>query len=69
MLYTISGEDAARVAGEDAQKWGRRCADPWCAGSGHLSEDCRTLLDNAASVIDVNYCEDPRYKLVVDDLE
>ena len=38
-------------------------------GSGHLSEACRTLLDNAASVIDVNYCEDPRYKLVVDDLE
>lgn len=35
----------------------------------HLSEDCRKLLDNAASIIDVNYCEDPRYKLVVDDLE
>lgn len=34
----------------------------------HLSEDCRKLLDNAASIIDVNYSEDPKYKLAVDAL-
>lgn len=34
----------------------------------HLSEDCRKLLDNAASIIDVNYLEDPKYKLAVDAL-
>ncbi len=35
----------------------------------HLSEDCRLLLDNAESIIEVNYYEDPHYKLVVDALE
>jgi SulP family sulfate permease len=30
----------------------------------HLSEDCRLLLDNASAIIDVNYWEDPKYKLV-----
>jgi len=35
----------------------------------HLSEDCRRLLDNASSLIEVNYWEDPKYKLVSDELE
>lgn len=30
----------------------------------HLSADCRKLLDNAASVIEVNILEDPEYKVV-----
>jgi sulfate permease, SulP family len=34
----------------------------------HLSEDCRLLLDNASSIIEVNYYEDPHYKLVSDKL-
>jgi len=34
----------------------------------HLSADCRQLLDNASSIIDVNYLEDPKYKVVVDEL-
>lgn len=34
----------------------------------HLSKDCRTLLQNAEAIIDVNVLEDPRYKLVVDDI-
>jgi sulfate permease, SulP family len=34
----------------------------------HLSADCRQLLDNAASIIDVNYLEDPKYKVVADKL-
>ena len=34
----------------------------------YLSEDCRKLLDDAASIIDVNYAEDPKYKLAVDSL-
>ena len=34
----------------------------------YLSEDCRKLLDNASSIIDVNYLEDPKYKLAVDAL-
>jgi SulP family sulfate permease len=34
----------------------------------HLSEDCLALLDNASEIIDVNYWEDPKYKLVTDKL-
>jgi SulP family sulfate permease len=34
----------------------------------HLSEDCIALLDNASEIIDVNYWEDPKYKLVTDKL-
>ncbi|KUJ57357.1 SulP family inorganic anion transporter [Chryseobacterium aquaticum] len=32
----------------------------------HLSEDCRLLLKNAESVIDVNVLEDPSYKVATD---
>lgn len=32
----------------------------------HLSEDCRTLLHNAGSVIDVNIMEDPKYIVATD---
>ena len=32
----------------------------------HLSADCRTLLKNADTVIDVNIVEDPSYKVVID---
>jgi len=32
----------------------------------HLSTDCRTLLKNADTVIDVNILEDPTYKVVID---
>ncbi|WP_207514578.1 SulP family inorganic anion transporter [Longitalea luteola] len=32
----------------------------------HLSPDCRTLIKNAESVIEVNVMEDPQYKVVVD---
>ena len=32
----------------------------------HLSSDCRTLLKNADTVIDVNILEDPTYKVVID---
>lgn len=32
----------------------------------HLSKDCRTLLHNAASVIDVNIMEDPNYGVATD---
>ncbi len=32
----------------------------------HLSADCRTLLQNAEKVIEVNIMEDPTYKVVVD---
>lgn len=34
----------------------------------HLSEDCRRMLDNASAIIDVNHWEDPRYKVVSDEL-
>jgi len=34
----------------------------------HLSSDCREMLDNASAIIDVNYWEDPKYKLVSDEL-
>lgn len=34
----------------------------------HLSKDCRLLLDNASEIIDVNYWEDPQYKVAVDKL-
>ena len=35
----------------------------------HLSEDCRLLLQNASEIIDVNYWEDPHYKVVINKLE
>lgn len=34
----------------------------------HLRADCRRMLDNASAIIDVNYWEDPKYKLVSDEL-
>lgn len=34
----------------------------------HLSEDCRVLLGNASDIIDVNYWEDPHYKVLVNKL-
>jgi SulP family sulfate permease len=34
----------------------------------HLSEECRTLLANAGSMIEVNVIEDPRYRVAVDEL-
>lgn len=34
----------------------------------HLSEDCRKLLNTAHAIIEVNYYEDPHYKLVTDKL-
>lgn len=34
----------------------------------HLSPDCKRLLLNADSIIDVNVWEDPTYKVVVDDI-
>ena len=32
----------------------------------HLSSDCRQLLENADSIIDVNIIEDPTYKVLID---
>ena len=32
----------------------------------HLSDDCRTLLENADAVIEVNIMEDPGYRVVVE---
>jgi sulfate permease, SulP family len=32
----------------------------------HLSEDCRALLRNAASVIQVNIIEDPQYRVATE---
>ncbi len=34
----------------------------------HLSDDCRRLLDHSAKIIDVNILEDPKYKIVSDEL-
>lgn len=34
----------------------------------HLSPDCRSLLDNADELIDVNVLEDPTYKVVTDSI-
>lgn len=34
----------------------------------HLSEDCRQLMDNAAAIIEVNFYEDPKYKVATDRL-
>uniref|UniRef100_UPI003D815FBF SulP family inorganic anion transporter n=1 Tax=Trichloromonas sp. TaxID=3069249 RepID=UPI003D815FBF len=34
----------------------------------HLSAECRTLLDKAGSMIEVNVIEDPRYRVAVDKL-
>lgn len=34
----------------------------------HLSAECRTLLRNAGSMIEVNVIEDPRYRVAIDEL-
>ncbi|MBS2213240.1 SulP family inorganic anion transporter [Carboxylicivirga mesophila] len=34
----------------------------------HLSADCRRLLDNASAIIDINFYEDPKYKVAVNEL-
>ncbi|MGB1580303.1 MAG: SulP family inorganic anion transporter [Nevskiales bacterium] len=34
----------------------------------HLSKDCLELLDKARDMIEVNYCEDPRYRVADDKL-
>ena len=34
----------------------------------HLSKDCRLLLKNAEKIIDVNIIEDPKYKVLADNL-
>lgn len=34
----------------------------------HLSSDCKKLLKNADSIIDINVWEDPTYKVAVDDI-
>ncbi|WP_020677708.1 SulP family inorganic anion transporter [Geopsychrobacter electrodiphilus] len=34
----------------------------------HLSAECRTLLSNAGSMIEVNVIEDPRYRVALDEL-
>ncbi len=34
----------------------------------HLSAECRTLLENAGSMVEVNVIEDPRYRVAVDEL-
>ncbi|MFZ6052531.1 SulP family inorganic anion transporter [Halocola ammonii] len=33
----------------------------------HLSEDCQKLLNDASAIIEVNYFEDPHYKVAVDE--
>ena len=35
----------------------------------HLSEDCRTLLDRADAIIEVNHYEDPTYKVAMDNIQ
>lgn len=35
----------------------------------HLSPDCKKLIQNADSIIDVNVMEDPTYKLIVNELQ
>ncbi len=35
----------------------------------HLSKDCYDLLDNANEIVDVNYLEDPYYKIPHDELD
>jgi SulP family sulfate permease len=35
----------------------------------HLSEDCRKLLHNAQDMVEVNYIEDPTYKVADDELD
>lgn len=34
----------------------------------HLSEDCRQLMHNASAIIEVNYYEDPTYKVATDQI-
>ncbi len=57
-----SGIDAVQKVTERYSKVGKKVI------LRHLSPDCRQLLKNAGSMIEVNLCEDPRYFVVADEL-
>ncbi|NCN28403.1 SulP family inorganic anion transporter [bacterium] len=55
-----SGIDAVQKVSERYSKLGKKVI------LRHLSADCIQLLHNARSMIEVNVCEDPRYKVAID---
>lgn len=57
-VVDMSAIDALNKITEKYQKEGKKLH------LRHLSEDCRQLLKNAATVIDVNISEDPTYKVM-----
>lgn len=58
----MSGIEALNKITERYQKAGKKLH------LKHLSADCRQLLKNAESIIDVNIIEDPTYRVAVDKL-
>lgn len=59
-IADMSAIDALNKLTERYQKAGKKLH------LRHLSEDCRLLLKNAASVIEINVMEDPHYKVAAD---
>ncbi len=59
-VVDMSGIEALNKITERYQKQGKKL------NLKHLSTDCRKLLKNANSVIEVNILEDPSYKVLVD---
>lgn len=61
-VWDHSGVEAINVLTERYSKLGKKLH------LRHLSEDCRVLLKNAGSMIEVNIMEDPHYHIAEDEL-
>lgn len=61
-VVDMSGIEALNKLTERYLKYGKKLH------LKHLSKDCRVLLDNADSIIEVNILEDPTYKVATDKL-
>lgn len=59
-IVDMSGIEAVNKITERYKKVGKKLH------LKHLSKDCRTLLQNADEIIEVNIVEDPTYKVVMD---
>ncbi|MEM6473474.1 MAG: SulP family inorganic anion transporter, partial [Planctomycetota bacterium] len=61
-VYDQSGMEAIRTVAEKYEAAGKRLH------LTHLSSECRTLLDRAGSLVEVNLSEDPQYHVATDRL-
>ena len=61
-VYDQSGLEAINQLAEKYETAGKRLH------LTHLSEECRTLLDRAGDLVEINLSEDPQYHVAADRL-